>query len=1064
MEIKKKISSFSIILTFVCLSFVGLALLPMLSVKLSPAQTLPQISVEFSMYGSGPRTVEIEATSKLEAMFNRMSGIRHISSTSGNGWGRISIEFDKHTDMDIARFEVSTIVRQLWPRLPENVSYPRISQSRADQNAEKAFLSFTINASAPPQDIQDLVESTLRPQLSMIAGVNSVAVSGSTPMVWQLLYDADQLNTHGILIRDIQEAITNSLQKDFLDMAFAQSGEDDKSWISVMLSPSETHQEDVLKSVGIKRVDGVIVPLGKIVKINRIESQPQSYYRINGLNSIYLTITADESSNQLELGKKIHKKITEMHTALPSGYEVHTAYDATEYIKSELQKIYFRAGLTLIILLIFIFVSYRNLKYMVLIVVTLGCNLAIAMIGYYLLKLEIQLYALAGITISLTLIIDNTIVMADHLIRKNNSLSFMAVLAATMTTIGSLSIIFFLDEKLRLSLQDFAAVIIINLLISLLIALFLVPALVDKLKMNQKSKRIRHSRNGVFFRKKRSVYVYFARPYSNVIRFMQRWRAVVIAVLVLTFGLPVFLIPDKMEGESKWTALYNKSLGSAYYKENLSTYVNTILGGTLRLFVQKVYNGSYFSRQEETTLLVSASLPSNSTIKEMNGLIQQMESFLSQFSEIKQFQTQIHNARQATINILFTEAYANSGFPHMLKARLITKSLELGGGSWGVYGLGDGFSNDVRESAGSFRVEMYGFNYDDLMAFAEGFKSKLLEHRRIKDVIIESEFSWFKDEYEEFRVDFNKEKLAEEDIQPYQLYDKLSLVFGRDINVGSLMMPKGPERLYLSSTQSDNYDRWSLLHMPVENNGKIYKLAELAQINKGQLPREVGKIDQQYRLCLQYEYIGANEQGKKLLDSYIEEYREELPTGYTIINANAYDFDWWGDGKSQQYWLLLLIFVIIYFVSSILFNSLTQPLYIIFVIPVSFIGIFLSFYLFGLNFDQGGFASFILLSGLTINANIYIINEYNNIRKMQHYLPNMKIYLKAWNAKARPILLTVLSTILGFIPFLIGDSKEAFWFPLAVGTIGGLTVSTLGTFLFLPLFMGIGKSFLSHKL
>src|SRR5690606_25723739 len=128
-----------------------------------------------------------------------------------------------------------------------------------------------------------------------------------------------------------------------------------------------------------------------------------------------------------------------------------------------------------------------------------------------------------------------------------------------------------------------------------------------------------------------------------------------------------------------------------------------------------------------------------------------------------------------------------------------------------------------------------------------------------------------------------------------------------------------------------------------------------------------------------------------------------------------------------------------------------------FVIPISFIGIFLSFYLFKLNFDQGGFASFVLLSGLTINANIYIINEYNNIRKAAPWLPPTRVYMQSWNAKARPIVLTVLSTMLGFIPFLIGDSKEAFWFPLAVGTIGGLMVSTLATFLFLPLFMGVGK-------
>ena len=1057
----RKISSFSIILAFACLSLVGLALIPTLTVKLSPSQALPQLTVGFAMHGSAPRTVETAVTSKLEAMFNRIQGVRKISSTSGNGWGRISMEFDKHTDMDVARFEVSTIVRQLWPLLPEQVSYPWISQNRVDQQADRPFLSFTINASASPQHIQEMVEKKLKPHLSMIAGVTKVDVSGATPMVWQLTYDVNQMNTHGITMQDIRTAITNSLQTDFLGMAFAPSPQEHREWVNVTLETSHVQHDKQLKDIGVKRIDGTVVPLGKLVSISRQESQPHAYFRINGLNSIYLSLTANESSNQLELGNNIKRHLSELQHELPPDYEVHTAYDATTYIKTELDKVYFRTGLTLAILIVFIFISYGSLRYMVLIIATLSCNLAIAVILYYLLDLEIQLYSLAGITISLTLIIDNTLVMADHLRRKNNNLSFMAILAATVTTIGSLSVIFFLDERLRLSLQDFAAVIIVNMAVSLLIALFLVPALIDKLKM--KRKRTRCRRKGQRFRKRKRAYVFFAHPYMAIIRFLQRWRIAVVATLVLAFGLPVFLMPERAEGDSGWAVLYNKTLGSTFYKEQLSPHVNNVLGGTLRLFVQKVYNGSYFSRPEETTLFVNASLPSNSTIKEMNGLIRQMESYLTQFPQIKQFQTQIHNARQGSINIQFTKEHANSGFPHMLKAKLISKSLELGGGSWGVYGVGDGFSNDVREGAGSFRVEMFGFNYDDLMAYAEIFKEKLLAHRRIKEVIIESEFSWFKDEYEEFTFDFNKEKLAVENMEPYQLYNQLSLLFGRDVHAGSLMTPNGQEQIYLTSAQSSSYDIWGLLHMPIESNGKTYKLDELAQVSKGQQPREVAKIDQQYRLCLQYEYIGANEQGRKLLDNYIDEYREILPTGYTIHNANSNFFAWWKDGGQQQYGLLLLIFVIIYFVSSILFNSLKQPLYIIFVIPISFIGIFLSFYFFKLNFDQGGFASFILLSGLTINANIYVINEFNNIRKAWPRLPAMKAYLRAWNAKVRPILLTVLSTMLGFIPFLTGDSKEAFWFPLAVGTIGGLLIATLATFLFLPLFMGVGRTNVSQR-
>ncbi len=102
---------------------------------------------------------------------------------------------------------------------------------------------------------------------------------------------------------------------------------------------------------------------------------------------------------------------------------------------------------------------------------------------------------------------------------------------------------------------------------------------------------------------------------------------------------------------------------------------------------------------------------------------------------------------------------------------------------------------------------------------------------------------------------------------------------------------------------------------------------------------------------------------------------------------------------------------IIFFTTSILFNSLKQPLAIIFVIPISYIGVFLTFYLFGLNFDQGGFASFVLLCGITVNVSIYIMNEYNDVRRRFPKLIPVRAYVKSWNAKIIPIFLTIVSTI-----------------------------------------------------
>ncbi|MDR1784129.1 MAG: efflux RND transporter permease subunit, partial [Dysgonamonadaceae bacterium] len=130
-----KPSSFSIILAFVALTIVGVALVPRLTVKLKPSRELPHIGVSFSMRGSSPRVIEMEATSKLEAKLSRIKGVKTISSTSSRTSGFINIDFDKNTDLDAARFEVSNIIRQTKPFLPANVSYPHISQARSDNDA-----------------------------------------------------------------------------------------------------------------------------------------------------------------------------------------------------------------------------------------------------------------------------------------------------------------------------------------------------------------------------------------------------------------------------------------------------------------------------------------------------------------------------------------------------------------------------------------------------------------------------------------------------------------------------------------------------------------------------------------------------------------------------------------------------------------------------------------------------------------------------------------------------------------------------------------------------------------
>lgn len=683
----RNLSSFTLIVTFVCLSLIGVVLVPLLPVKLAPSRSLPGLTVSFSMPGNSSRVIEAEVTSKLEAMMARVKGIRKVNSTSDNGSGSISLELDKHADIDVTRFEVSTIIRQTWPQLPEGVSYPQISTRRSDDKASRPFITYTLNAPANPILIQQYAEENIKPVLGQLKGIYKVELNGATPMEWQLEYDSDQLSRLGITLQAVQRAINRHYEKEFLGICSIEKGAEGREWIRLVRTSTEKEMEFEPGAIQLQAEDGTMVTLDKLIKVRHVEERPQSYYRINGLNSVYLYITAEETANQLNLSGEVKHLMGELQQKMPPGYEVHISYDATEYIQKELDKIYFRTGLTVLILLLFVALITRNLRYLFLIVTSLAVNISVAVILYYAFGLEMQLYSLAGITISLNLVIDNTIVMTDHILHRRNLKAFVSVLAATLTTIGALVIIFFLDEKIRLNLQDFAAVVIINLAVSLFVALFFVPSMIDKIGLEKKKrrKRRRFLLRPTFMKR---LTVYFTRFYQGVIYYLCRFRVIACLLLLLGFGLPVFMLPEKMEGEGKWVEYYNKVFDNPTFKDKVKPVINKALGGSLRLFAEKVYEGSYFNRDEgEVVLSVYATLPNGSTLEQMNVLIKRMETYLSDFKEIRQFQTYIYNARQANIQIYFTKENQRSGFPYTLKANIISKALTLGGGSWSVYGL-----------------------------------------------------------------------------------------------------------------------------------------------------------------------------------------------------------------------------------------------------------------------------------------------------------------------------------------------------------------------------------------
>lgn len=1034
-----RIPAFSVVLIFVILVIIGAANIPLLNIQYNPTEKKNFLSISYSWSGASARVIESEVTSKIEGIASSVKGIEKINSTSRKGSGNVNMTLKKDANVEMVRFEIATLIRQLYPKFPDGVTYPSFGRTSASGETMEAVMTYTINANLPTQQIEQYTMRYIVDELSLMEGISSVDLSGANPFYVEILFDPYKINSYSLSINDITTAIGSAFRNEslgFIDVSEAASEE-----LALILKGDGLPGE--YENIPIKSVNGRIIYIKDVAEISYKERLPRSYYRINGLNTINVAIYPEKSVNTLNLCNDIKDKMASLSQQFPEDFSAIVVYDASIELNKELRKIIKRTFFSVLILLVFVLLVSRSLKYLFVITITLIANIFIAFIFYNLLDLEIHLYSLAGITVSLGLIIDTTIIMISHYSYYHNRKAFLAILGALLTSIGSLLVVFFLPEEMKGRLLDFSAVIIVNLTISLTIALVFVPAFLTKFPVYPSD-----TRSSV---RTRRLVVRFSNWYQRFINFGVRYRWIYIVVFILGFGIPLHLLPDKItvkkgDETNVWVEAYNKTIGSSFYQKKLKKPLEYTLGGSLRLFSKKS-SGFNFSRQpQRPRISVNAKMPEGCNVQQLNEIMLVMENYIAQFEEVERFTTRISSYSSGNITITFKEEYENTAFPANLQAVLTAKAIDCGGANWTVYGIDNQyFNNNLSSGYKSWRVNMTGYNYDDLYGYCTQLVEKLSQNKRVSEpaiygAAVEYSSTLSRNEY---YIDYNLDNLAIWNINPAEAFVSLRNNL-YSATVSSFFDGEATVLTALKSANADEFDIWSLENEYTDYNGKRIRFSELGVVEMRSTGNDIYKENQQYRLVVAWDYIGAQEAGKRELDKRINELNDEiLPIGYNA-KTSSYDF---GSKNSQQYLLLFLVIIIIYFICAILFESLIKPFAIISLIPLSFIGLFLIFYFSKVVFDSGGFASMIMLAGLTVNSGIYIVNEFNltNAKKGR--------YVKAYNHKIIPIMLTILSTVLGLIPFLFDGPTEVFWYAFALGNIGGLAFSIIALFVYLPIFI-----------
>ena len=1003
----------------VAVSMIGIASLPRLNIQYSPSSTGRSLTVSYSLADASPEIIEAEATSLIEGVLSGIQGTTDISSVSRKGSGSVTVTFRKGTDMEAARFEVASAIRNISPSFPRGLSYPAVRFSSGRDRSETA-VSYILKGSLPSREIERYARERILPAISGLRGVESVTLSGATPYHWVITFDASQAEAAGISAAEIASAINGIYSSDVLGMADTPDGK-----MAVRLSGTASPD---FGAIPVKNINGRVIYLRDLASWRYEEALPRSYFRVNGLNTITLAVSISEDANLITVARNIRNEMTRLESAFPAEITAGIAYDASDFVRDELQKIFFRTGLCILILLLFVYVVSRSWRYLVIIAVTLAVNILSALAIYALAGIQIHIYTLAGITVSLGIIIDTSIVMADHYGYWKDRKVFPALLAATATTVCALLAVLLLPESERANLTDFVWVIAINLTLSLLIAYLFIPSLMDLLRFqsSDKKKAAKHHRGTVRRNK----------LYRRYIGWGIRHRWVLLVIFVLFFGIPTCLIPESFQWE-------------AYQKNRFR--IDAWLSSSFGLFYKATERSDFYAEPAQKQLIIHAGMLEGCTVHQLNDVVKSMENYLAGFHQIKTFTTSIYSYDNATIVVEFKPEYEQSSFPLHLKSQVTSMAINFGGANWGVYGLDEnGFNNKIVTYNRSHRISLTGYNFQDLHRYADILTERLSQNRRISGVEIWSP-GYRGRPMSEFNLDYDFEAMKASGINPYRYYGTLSSLLYRQ-QAGSVLTEGEPTEIELRSSDIDTYDLWHVLHAPVQVDSQKMVLSSVGNIAKKRSGIDIRKSNQSYQVDVCFDYIGSNEQSLKAIEEAVNYMNATvLPIGYKAENPQG---RWFQQHKDRYAWLILLIIGIIFVMLAMAFESLRLPLSVIFMIPISYIGLFLVFGLSEITFDQGGFAAFVMLSGIVVNAGIYLIKTYQLFRGPQTKELNQRIrlYVKAFNHKIAPIVLTEVSTVLGLLPFLTDGPGEVFWFDFAAGSIGGMLFSVFALVFYLPVF------------
>ena len=970
----------------------GLAALRGVEVRELPQVDRPVVTVSTQFQGASPETIDREVTTVIEGAAGRVSGVQSISSSSSFGSSRVTVEFGEDANLDIAASDIRDAVARVQNSLPDGADAPRIV--KADSDGQAVMRLALTSPTRTAQELTTLVGEVVEDRLISVPGVADVQIYGGREEVFRVDVDLTQLAARGLTLADLRSAL-GTVNFDSPSGRLTGGGQS----LSVRTTATVSTPDAFLD---LPVAPGVVV--GDVAQVFLGPAPGESILRANGQTGLGLGIVRAAQSNTLTISDGVRAAVEDIRPFLPPDVTLSVTSDDATFVRGAIDEVVATLLIATLLVVAIIWLFLMDLRATLIPAVTLPVALIGTVAAVWLAGFSVNILTLLALVLATGLVVDDAIVVLENVVRRRSEgmgpraaavLGTQQVFFAVVTTSATLAAVFiplsFLPGQLGGLFREFGFTLAIAVVISSVVALTLVPVMASRL---------------------------LGAPGPG-----WRWNPLAAAGRGLA-------------------AAYAASLRVALALP-LVVLTGAGLVGATALFVAAGLQTELTPPEDRAVALLSVRAPQGVPIEYTAGKLREIEDVVAPL------------VASGEVTNVFSIAGTGSdsrGFMVMTlapwgeRARSQQEIVgQINGGLRGIVGI-QAFaispnSLGIRGAGQGLRVAITGSDYDRIAADAQVLVERLQDDPRFGRVSLGYETT-----QPQLSVSVDRERATDLGVAIEGLGEALQAVLdGR--TVGTVFVEDRSFDIYVVSTADPVNDPGDLERVFVRaGDGQMIPISTFVTLDERAVAPSLGREAQLRAVDLTASLTPEMPLGAALAE--VQRLAAELlPENSRIIPlAEAATLDETNSGLAIVFGFAL---VVVLLVLAAQFESFVSAVIIMATVPFGIACAVFAMLAAGISLNVYSQIGLVLLVGIMAKNGILIVEFANQLRDEGASVRDA--ILQASTVRLRPVMMTMLSTVLGGVPLIYSfgagaEAREALGWVI----VGGLGLATLFTLYLTP--------------